>query len=55
MVAKKNCPVLTCANLKKIGFYGTECAGAVPMLLTLGYMECGGRVLLARRTRRRFG
>jgi predicted ArsR family transcriptional regulator len=26
MVTKKNCPVLTCANMKKIGFCGTECA-----------------------------
>jgi hypothetical protein len=26
VVAKKNCPVLNCASMKKIGFCGTECA-----------------------------
>ena len=25
MVTKKNCPVLTCANMKKIAFCGTDC------------------------------
>jgi len=26
MVTKKNCPVLTCASMKKISFCGTDCA-----------------------------
>jgi hypothetical protein len=26
VVAKKNCPVLNCASMKKIGFCGSECA-----------------------------
>ena len=25
-MTKKNCPVLTCASMKKIGFCGTDCA-----------------------------
>jgi anaerobic selenocysteine-containing dehydrogenase len=27
MVEKKNCPVLTCANMKKIAYCGTGCKG----------------------------